>query len=291
MSEALFHCENYFHIGAYAECVDAARACADADGVDAVRRDAFVARSRVAMGEGEIVARETAEDAPAALRAVKLLALYETNEDEKARQSAMEAIGEMLADEHASGDATTRLVGATLLAREGNYVEAMRLCHGGSSLELNAMMVNLLCKMDRAELAEKQAKMMQQIDDDSTIAQLACAWANCASGGKKIQDASYIYQELGDKYKWTPKLYNGSAVCSMMMNSYEDAERDLLEAVAIDPKDGETLANLAACALHLGKSSARFVNAMKQAGVANEALTKIASLERDFDRAAAAVVL
>lgn len=220
-----------------------------------------------------------------------MLALYETNEDEKARQSAMEAIGEMLADEHASGDATTRLVGATLLAREGNYVEAMRLCHGGSSLELNAMMVNLLCKMDRAELAEKQAKMMQQIDDDSTIAQLACAWANCASGGKKIQDASYIYQELGDKYKWTPKLYNGSAVCSMMMNSYEDAERDLLEAVAIDPKDGETLANLAACALHLGKSSARFVNAMKQAGVANEALTKIASLERDFDRAAAAVVL
>ena len=82
----------------------------------------------------QIVARETAEDAPAALRAVKLLALYETNEDEKARQSAMEAIGEMLADEHASGDATTRLVGATLLAREGNYVEAMRLCHGGSSL-------------------------------------------------------------------------------------------------------------------------------------------------------------
>ena len=34
----------------------------------------------------QIVARETAEDAPAALRAVKLLALYETNEDEKARQ-------------------------------------------------------------------------------------------------------------------------------------------------------------------------------------------------------------
>ena len=52
MSEALFHCENYFHIGAYAECVDAARACADADGVDAVRRDAFVARSRVAHGRG-----------------------------------------------------------------------------------------------------------------------------------------------------------------------------------------------------------------------------------------------
>ena len=64
MSEALFHCENYFHIGAYAECVDAARACADADGVDAVRRDAFVARSRVAMGEGEVRRRRDARETP-----------------------------------------------------------------------------------------------------------------------------------------------------------------------------------------------------------------------------------
>jgi hypothetical protein len=54
MSEALFHCENYFHIGAYAECVEAAKACADVDELDALRRDVFVARSRIAAGEGEV---------------------------------------------------------------------------------------------------------------------------------------------------------------------------------------------------------------------------------------------
>ena len=51
-SEALFRCENYFHIGAYAECVEAANACAEARGTDAVRRDVFAARSRTALGQG-----------------------------------------------------------------------------------------------------------------------------------------------------------------------------------------------------------------------------------------------
>ena len=229
------------------------------------------------------------DDAPSAMRAVKIFAMYESSDDADAKARCVEAIEAMLEDEGSAEDATTRLMAATMRAREGNYAEAMKCCHAGSSLELNAMMVNLLCKLDRPELAEKQSKMMQQIDDDSTIAQLACAWAYCASGGKKIQDASYIYQELGDKYKWTPKLYNGSAVCSMMMGSYDDAERDLLEAIALYPKDADTLANLAACASHLGKSSGRFINAMKQTCVAHDALTKISALEDDFERAAAHV--
>ena len=53
-SEALFRCENYFHIGAYAECVEAANACAEARGTDGVRRDVFAARSRTAMGQGAV---------------------------------------------------------------------------------------------------------------------------------------------------------------------------------------------------------------------------------------------
>ena len=130
--------------------------------------------------------------------------------------------------------------------------------------------------------------MMQAVDDDSTVVQLACAWANVASGGKKIQDASYIYQELGDKYMWTPKLHNGLAVCFMLMGAYDDAERELLEAIGKDAKNAETLANLATCAAHLGKSSSRFINAIKALGVPSEALAKIEGFEGDFARAAAA---
>lgn len=39
-------------------------------------------------------------------------------------------------------------------------------------------------------------------------------------------------------------LHNGLAVCHMKMGEWEDAERDLLEALGKDAKDADTLANL-----------------------------------------------
>ena len=49
-------------------------------------------------------------------------------------------------------------------------------------------------------------------------------------GGAKVQEAFYIFQELGDKFTWTVRLHNGLAACQMRMGRWEDAESELLQA-------------------------------------------------------------
>ena len=52
-------------------------------------------------------------------------------------------------------------------------------------------------------------------------------------GGAKVREAAVIYQELGDKYNWTARLYNGAAVCAMQMGEWEDAEKELQAGLSV----------------------------------------------------------
>lgn len=74
-----------------------------------------------------------------------------------------------------------------------------------------------------------------------------------------MQEALYIYQELGERFNWTVRLHNGAAVAHMKMGSFEEAEQMLLEAYDKNPKDPDTLANLYVCGLHLSKNVARYL--------------------------------
>eukprot|EP00882_Tetradesmus_deserticola_P033681 GHRQ01038494.1.p3 GENE.GHRQ01038494.1~~GHRQ01038494.1.p3 ORF type:complete len:132 (+),score=67.97 GHRQ01038494.1:919-1314(+) len=130
---------------------------------------------------------------------------------------------------------------------------------------------------------------MSAVDDDATVTQLATAWVGVALGGAKVQEASYIYQELGDKFSWTAPLHNGLAVCHMKMGEWEDAERDLLEALGKDAKDADTLANLVTVGLHLGKSTGRYASQLKVVAPQHPVALRAAAGEELFDRAAAAM--
>lgn len=178
------------------------------------------------------------------------------------------------------------VIAATLYMNEGNYEEALRVCSACSTLEMHAMMVQGYLKMDRIDLAEKQLKQMQAIDDDATLTQLCVAWVNINLGGLKVQEAYYVYQELGDKFMWTARLYNGSAACNMAMGRFDEAEKDLMEALSKDSKDAETLANLVTCNLHLGKPAAQRYLTQLKANHADHTLTKrVLAADEMFDRA------
>jgi len=48
---------------------------------------------------------------------------------------------------------------------------------------------------------------MSSVDDDATLTQLATAWVGVQLGGAKVQEAQYIYQELGDKFNYTVSVW------------------------------------------------------------------------------------
>ena len=56
------------------------------------------------------------------------------------------------------------------------------------------MTLQIYLSMHRVDLAEKQLKVLQQVDDDSTLTQLCAAWVYMAKGGAKYQEAAYIFQ-------------------------------------------------------------------------------------------------
>ncbi|KAK3287932.1 hypothetical protein CYMTET_4570 [Cymbomonas tetramitiformis] len=283
--DQLFNVHNNFYLGAFQASINEAGDCFGLSDTETTERDCFVYRSYIAMGSYELVISEISEDAPTALQSVKLLATYLSDETQK--ETVVATLNEWLADPVCANNATLLLMAATVFAHEGNLNEALKCCHAGSShLELLAMSIQLMLKMDRADCAEKQLKAMTAIDDDATCTQLATAWGNLALGGSKIQEAFYVFQELGDKYSWTVRLHNGSAVCSMHMGRYDEAEKELLEALNKDGKDADTLANLSVCFFHLNKPVTRFINQLKVVAPEHVMLKRQSSYEEAFDRAA-----
>jgi hypothetical protein len=67
---------------------------------------------------------------------------------------------------------------------------------------------------------------------------------------------------------------------------YDEAEKELLEALAKDSKDADTLANLVVVTLHLGKPSSRYLNQLKASDPNHASLKRTAQFEEAFDRAA-----
>lgn len=288
--DALFTVKNNFYIGAFDTAISEA---ADLDGLteaEAAERDAFVARSQIALGQHDAVINAIPDGAPMGQLAVKLLAQYAGGRITPDAATAM--LSEWLADPACNRNSTVRLVAGLVFAQEGNEVEALKALNGGGdlTLEMMALCVQVYLQMHRVDKAEQQAKAMNAVDDDATVTQLATAWVGVQLGGAKVQEAAYIYQELGDKYSWTPKLHAGLAVCHMRMGEWEDAERDLLDGLAKGPNDPDVLSNLVVAGLHLGKPTAKFVAALRAAAPGHPAARRYAAGEELFARAAAGMV-
>ena len=93
-----------------------------------------------------------------------------------------------------------------------------------------ALCVAIYLAMNRLDLAERQLKMMQDVDDEDVLSGLAASWVYLAAGGERVQEAYLILQELVEKHGPTATISNCLAVCMIAKKSYADALQLLKEA-------------------------------------------------------------
>ncbi|KAF5475474.1 hypothetical protein F2P56_007277 [Juglans regia] len=278
----LFNLRNNFFLGAFQAAInnsDVPNLSPD----DAVERDCLVYRSYIALGSYQLVINEIDDSAAPPLQAVKLLALYLSTPDNK--ESTISSLKEWLADPAIANNAILRLIAGIIFMHEQDYNEALKHTNAGGTMELHSLNVQIFLKMHRSDYAERQLRVMQQIDEDHTLTQLANAWLNLSVGGSKIQEAYLIFQDFSEKYQMTSLILNGKAVCCMHMGNFDEAETLLLDALNKDAKDPETLANLVVCCLHLGKPSSRFLSQLKISHPDHVLVKRSSSAEESFDRA------
>ncbi|TKY72441.1 Coatomer subunit epsilon-1 [Spatholobus suberectus] len=278
----LFNLRNNFYLGAYQAAINSSDV-SNLSQDDAVERDSLVHRCYVALGQLQFVISEINDSAPTPLQAVKLLALYLSSPDNK--ESAISSLKEWLADPAIGNNATLRLVAGLVFLHENDFNEALKYTNAGGTMELHALNVQIFIKMHRSDYAERQLRIMQQIDEDHTLTQLANAWLDLAVGGSKIQEAYLIFQDLSERYQSTSLLLNGKAVCCMHMGNFDEAETLLVEALNKDARDPETLANLVVCCLHLGKPSNKSFSQLKLSHPDHVLVKRVSSAEESFDRA------
>ncbi|KAI8434466.1 hypothetical protein MSG28_012485 [Choristoneura fumiferana] len=174
--DELFDVKNAFYVGNYQQAINEAQNVSPSSPLVALQRDTFLYRSYISQGNYRIVLQEL-KSADPMLQPLKSLVDYLSPGANKLA---------IVADIDARVQKGTELVNEVIL-------------HGAESLELRAFTLQCLLAMNRPDLARKQLTSLQEIEDDSTLTQLAQAWLNLSQGGPGVQDAHYSIMELAER--------------------------------------------------------------------------------------------
>ncbi|XP_033219157.1 coatomer subunit epsilon [Belonocnema kinseyi] len=280
--DELFDVKNHFYIGNYQQCINEAQKVKPTSPEVALDRDVFLYRAYIAQRKFRVVIDEINNSSPQDLQPLKTLAEYFAfpNRRETLLAELDQAASRSNADNH-----NFMIVAATIYYHEKNLESALRVLRNSDHLECLALTLQIYLKMDRLDLARKELKTMQEKDDDATLTQLAQAWVNISSGGDKLLDAYYIFQEMIDKHTSTSMLLNGQATCFIGQAKYDEAEAALQESLDKDSNNPDTLINMIVLSQHMGKPpevANRYLSQLKDSHLEHPFVKEYLQKEAEF---------
>jgi coatomer subunit epsilon len=290
-SEDLFELRNYFYLGNYSAAINEGVTVSVDDQGAVIERDVILQRINIAQGKYDEVINSITESSHVALQAVKLLAVM--LKDPATKDTVLATVTVWLEDNVATASDALVLICAIIYAHAGDNDSALRTVSRVSALENYAVKVQVLLRMDRADVAEKELARMRRIEEDATLTQLASAWVHLAKGGPSAQEALYIYQDLLERHGATDPILNGMALCYLATGKYDDADRVLREALNKNSTYPTTLINVITCAKYKNKPPelvARYMGALKEHAPNSPWLLDTQAKEVEFDTIASQIL-
>merc|ERR1711928_112268 len=283
-TDELFEVKSQFYIGNYQTAINEAQKLKLQSPELKIARDYFVYRSYIALKKFSVVMNEINSGSPIELQPLRMLAEYFSQPSK--RESIVVKLDEEISGNVDASNYVFLLVAATIYYNEASFETALKVLHQSDNLECRALILQTLLKMDRVDLAKKEVKNMQEIDDDAVITQLSSAWLNLQLGGDKLQEAYYTFQELADKNTSTAMLLNGQATCFISQGKYEEAESALQEALEKDSNNTDTLVNLVVLSQLSSKAPEvcqRYLSQLNDSAPDHPLVRDFSAKDRDFE--------
>lgn len=285
--DELYAVRNNFYVGNFQVAIDEGESTPPLSQQKQIELDVYVARSRLALGQGkELIS--SINQAPMAMEAVKALAVFETNPSKS--DVCIEKVESWLGDDMTANNPTLRLIAGIMYTKLGKYTEALGVLKGAGANqpEHSALIIHILILMNRIDVAQRElAELENSNADDAVITQLAQGWVYCSLGGSKTEEASYIFQELIDKFDPTVVLLNNLALCKIHMEQYPEAEEMLMTALEESPGNVDSIVNLIVVSRHLNRPQEtvdKLMDQLKQKDPNNLKLKEWLEAEKVFDQ-------
>ncbi|KAF2087400.1 coatomer subunit epsilon [Saccharata proteae CBS 121410] len=212
-------------------------------------------RAHIALAQyDDVISAASSQSSIPDFAAAKTLATYlkdPVGNGEKAVEQAKRLAGE-------SGDnLSVQLLCGSVLANAGLLEEALALLskHQGT-LDAVAMIVQIHLQQNRVDLALKETQQARKWAQDSLLVNISESWVGLREGGEKYQQAFYVFEELAQAPA-TQAIQSllGQAVSELHLGRLPEAEAALQQAMALDPKSADVIANTIVLNTILGKDT------------------------------------